>query len=267
MHQARVFAPGIPEFWQNVTIVADTISRVDFTWHATEPGTDVTIEDPINEVTVTFDEVTDSGQTWVSVSDQEPAPTTGFDFLGTYYDISTTATCTGNITMTIAYDEADIPDGQAEEDLRLLHWDGAVPDDVTVLPVDTDNNQITGVVTSLCRLAVGIPPVVTWLPPLSNETAYQAQAGSTVPVKFQLTDADGNMVSDQNVMVTVMPNSGGVAVLTGLAIYETEIPGYRINVKTKGWDIGDYTIHISINQDAEYDLSVVEKGKAKGKQQ
>ncbi|MFC2019338.1 carboxypeptidase regulatory-like domain-containing protein [Chloroflexota bacterium] len=265
IHEARIFAPGIAEFRQNVTIVADTISRVDFTWHSTDTGTDVTIEDTINEVTVTFDEVTGSGETWVTVADQIPAPDAGFTFLGTYYDISTQATYSDNISITIHYDDTGMTP-EDEEILCLLHWNELteVWDDVTVERYTAGSegtDWIRGEVSSLSLLTIGIPPQVTWLPPLSTETPYQAQAGSTVPIKFQLTDTNDNPVSEINVVVTIT-DSEGVVVLSELA----NLTGnhYHLNAKSN-WDPGMYTIRLSTNQDAIYDLILVEEGKANGK--
>ncbi len=37
------------------------------------------------------------------------------------------------------------------------------------------------------------------------------------------------------------------------------------NAKTKEWDLRVYPIRFSVNQDATYGLSFVEKGQAKGK--
>jgi hypothetical protein len=107
------------------------------------------------------------------------------------------------------------------------------------------------------------PYQVTWLPPLSTQEICAAQAGSTVPIKFQVADAEGNPVSGMSVMVTIVRDSDGATVLSGYAVYEPDIPGYRINAKTKDWSLGDYTICLSISEDATYGMSVVEKGKAK----
>jgi len=201
------------------------------------------------------------------VTEEELAPTGGFEFLGEYYDISTQVIFEENVTVTIAYDDTDMAI-EEEEALRLYHGDGAAWEDVTVLPVDTANNLITGVVTSFSGFTIGTGPQITWLPPLATSEVYMAQAGSTVPIKFQLTDLDGYLVSDANVLVSVTNSEGDEILLSELATYEPDIPGYKINAQTKDWGIGEYTINVSVPSlylHAKYGLSIVEEGQAKGK--
>ena len=155
---------------------------------------------------------------------------------------------------------------EEEQALRLYHWNGSIWEDVTVLPVDTANKLIKGLVTSLSPFVVGIPPEVTWLSPLSTGEVYVAQDGSTVPIKFKLTGADGNPVNEASVFVTIIRESDKSIVFSELAVYHPDIPGYKVNAQTKEWDLGEYTIRLSVNQDATYGLSLVEKGQAKGKQ-
>lgn len=107
---------------------------------------------------------------------------------------------------------------------------------------------------------------VTWLPPLTTQEIYTAQAGSTIPVKFQLTDGDGLPITGEEVMVTVTRNSDSAVVFSGMAVYQDEIPGYKINVKTKGWEDGEYTISLSVSEDATYGLVILDKGKGNMKQ-
>jgi len=230
-------------------------------------GDNVTAVDNSTGVSVCFEQVNEPGDLLVDVTDEEPIPTTGFEFFDKYYDISTTANYSGPLTVTIAYDDTGMT-LEEEEALRLCHENGSTWEDVTVLPVDIVNDQITGVVTSFSGFAVGTGPKVTWLPPLATNELYLTQDGSTVPIKFQLTDVNGNLVSDASVTVSVT-DSEGYEVLSGLATYEPDIPGYRINAQTKGWGLGDYTINVSVPSlylGANYGLSIVEKGQAKGKQ-
>ncbi|MBI4743744.1 MAG: fibronectin type III domain-containing protein [Actinobacteria bacterium] len=122
---------------------------------STSTGTDVPASLG-NNVNLNFDQVTGSGTTSVTVSTTAPAPSpSGFNLLGLYYDVSTTATFSGKIRVTFPYDESQVTG--AEADLRLFHWEGGIWKDVTVLPVDTANNLITGEVTSLSPFSVGSP--------------------------------------------------------------------------------------------------------------
>lgn len=229
----------------------------------TPVGTNIEVED--DDINICFSEITTGGETSITTSTEPPEPTEGFEFEGTYYDVNTTATYSDNITVTITYDDTGMT-LEEEELLRLYHWNGFVWEDVTVLPVDTDNNEITGIATSLSWFSVGIPPEVTWLPPLSTSEIYLAQDGSTIPVKFQLTDANGDLVTDAGVIVTITRDSSQQEVLSGIAVYEPDMQGYRINAQTKDWELGEYTIHLSVNQEAIYGLNLVEKGQAKGKE-
>ncbi|MFC2005383.1 leucine-rich repeat domain-containing protein [Chloroflexota bacterium] len=239
------------------------------TEYETPPGDNIVISDNYSGVTLEFTSVNQSGITSILVSGENPGDnTTEFLFLDRYYDINTEASYSGNITITIAYDDTDMT-LEEEGALRLYHWNGAAWEDVTVLPVNTDGNLITGIVASFSWFAVGTGPQITWLPPLATGDVYIVQDGSTVPIKFQLTDLNGNLVDDASVNVTVTrdSDSDGLLVLSKFADFKGN--HYHLNVNTKGWEFGEYTINVSVPSlylRTEYGLSVVEKGKAKGKQ-
>jgi parallel beta-helix repeat protein len=75
------------------------------------------------ELSITFDTVTSAGETTVTVLPGDPAnPPQGFQVLGRYYDISTTATFTGMLEVCFHYD----PEGMTEEQelaLQILHYE------------------------------------------------------------------------------------------------------------------------------------------------
>ncbi|MFC1977224.1 leucine-rich repeat domain-containing protein [Chloroflexota bacterium] len=239
------------------------------TEYETPPGDNIVISDNYSGVTLEFTSVNQSGITSILVSGENHGDnTTEFLFLDKYYDINTEASYSGNITIMIAYADTDMT-LEEEEALRLYHWNGAAWEDVTVLPVDTEGNLITGIVTSFSWFAVGTGPQITWLPPLATSEVYIVQDGSTVPIKFQLTDLNGNPVGDASVMVTVTRDgdSDGLPVLSKFADFKGN--HYHLNVKTKGLEPGEYTVSVSVPDlyfGAKYGLSVVEKGKAKGRQ-
>jgi len=169
-------------------------------------GDDITVS-PISEVTVTFATVTGAGNTTATVSNTPPGGTsTGFRFLGQYYDITTTASYAGPITVSLTYNDAAVPSGK-ENKLKIMHWDGVRWVDCTV-SLDTVNNVITGVVSSLSPFAVAAAPTFDWRPPIS--VGHKFNAGSTVPIKFTLHDALGAFVADTSVQVTVSGNGGSV---------------------------------------------------------
>jgi LPXTG-motif cell wall-anchored protein len=141
---------------ENLSGSSSTVSATTYkTPVSTSTGTDIPASLG-NNVSLNFDQVTGSGTTSVTVSTTEPAPSpSGFNLIGLYYDVSTTATFSGKIKVTLPYDESQVTGSEA--DLRLFHWEGGAWKDVTVLPVDAVNNLITGEVTSLSPFGVGSP--------------------------------------------------------------------------------------------------------------
>ena len=122
----------------------------------TPPSPNVVSVDLGNNIEVTFPEITNSGTTWVTVSETAPSPPpAGFSFMEAFYDIHTTASYTPPITVTLPYDESLIVG--AEANLKMFHWENGGWVDVTVPPVDTVNNTITGQVNSLSPFGIGYP--------------------------------------------------------------------------------------------------------------
>jgi chitodextrinase len=118
----------------------------------TSTGSDVSV-DLGNGVNLNFSQVTGSGSTSITLSYTAPSPPPGgFSFIGYFWDVTTTASFAGTITVTFPYDETQITG--SEENLRLFHWENGAWQDVTVLPVDTVNNRITGEVTSLSPFGI-----------------------------------------------------------------------------------------------------------------
>jgi ABC-type transport system substrate-binding protein len=143
----------------------------------TPPGTSVHVSDPLTNIAVTFDQVTESGTTLVTTSDIGPGPPLEFRVASTYYHIMTDATHTGMTTIAIPYDESKITDG--EESLVLMHWDQSSGTWVNVTSGrDSVNNIIYGTVTSLSVFAVMadvVPPTTL----LMIGTHYSDSSGKT----------------------------------------------------------------------------------------
>ncbi len=71
----------------------------------TQPGTDWWVTDADTGVEVMFGSVTRAGITTMTASTTNPGPGLGaFEILGTFYDIATTATYTGPVTIGLPYD-------------------------------------------------------------------------------------------------------------------------------------------------------------------
>jgi len=127
----------------------------------TVTGTDVTVSPvdpgggPNPDVSVTFATVSAPGTTSVVAWSGGPAAPSDFAVDGPmYYEISTTATHTGAITVCVRYDPGANPDSSL---VRLLHWDSADEPpqwkDVTT-SVDEANSRVCGTTTSLSPFVV-----------------------------------------------------------------------------------------------------------------
>ncbi|NIM52882.1 MAG: hypothetical protein GTO22_27195, partial [Gemmatimonadales bacterium] len=127
-------------------------------WAAnTEPGAEVSVTK--GNTTVTFDEVTATGNTSITVYEDPLGLPTNFAFCQDEYQVSTTAQTAGPITICMRYNDADVPTGSSEEDLCMLHYveDGDYWEDITVSrdPVD---NVVCGECTSLSVFTLALAP-------------------------------------------------------------------------------------------------------------
>jgi hypothetical protein len=131
-------------------------------------------------VEITFSNISSSGTTSLSTTEEAPSLPTGFS-LGepaTYYDIQTTATFSGTIQICIDYTGVQYAD---EADLRLLHYENGAWQDVTTTH-DTANDIICGEATSLSPFAIVDPvappnPVVMILDLVADITALNLANG------------------------------------------------------------------------------------------
>jgi Tol biopolymer transport system component len=114
----------------------------------TGTGSNVVLSLP--PVTFTFENVTQAGNTTVSVTDQGPPPPPGFRLASPtkYFGVTTTAAFTGSVLVCIDYTGLAFFD---ERRLQLFHEPG--PMAVTV-SLDTGATTICGRVTTLSRFAI-----------------------------------------------------------------------------------------------------------------
>jgi hypothetical protein len=139
-----------------------------WTWTVvnTPAGTNVTVELTTTvgtTATVTFAEVSAFGETTLAASDNPPTLSDGYLQLGaTFYDLNTTASFTGTVTVCFSYDPASFTDPDA---VRLLHYDGSTWVDVTTSN-DPVAGQVCGEVTSLSPFGIAMrdttPPETTF---------------------------------------------------------------------------------------------------------
>lgn len=105
--------------------------------------------------TVTFANVTQAGNTSMTISSAGPAPPSGFK-LGnppTYFDLTTTAVFSGTVQVCIDYSGISFGNEAA---LKLFHFEGGVWVDATV-SLDTTSKIICANVTSLSAFAIFEP--------------------------------------------------------------------------------------------------------------
>lgn len=132
----------------------------------TPTGSMVTVE--LSPVMLTFANVTQAGVTSLTTSSTGPQPPTGFT-LGnppTYYELATTASFNGSVTVCINYAAITFNN---EGLTRLFHLEDPNWVDTTV-SLDTTNKIICGRVTSLSPFAI--------LEPTPQPTTLEANAGA-----------------------------------------------------------------------------------------
>jgi len=143
-------------------------------------------------ITLTFAQVTQSGDTSLTTSSSGPPPSVGFK-LGnpaTYYELSTTAVFSGPVTICINYTGISFSN---ESNLKLNHYVSGVWVDQTI-SLDTTNNIICASVTSLSPFAIfeAGNQFYGFFQPVDNlPTLNVVKAGSAIPVKFSLNGDQG----------------------------------------------------------------------------
>ena len=109
---------------------------------------------PSDDVGLIFDNVTVDGFTTVSKTGTGPELPSGFKLTGQYYEIETTASYSGKITIRIIYDGSGMTQ-EEEESLQLMQWNETTQQWMNITTyIDTENNVIYGETTHLCMFAV-----------------------------------------------------------------------------------------------------------------
>ena len=138
----------------------------------TQPGTNVNVNLGSGS-TITFDNVTTAGYTSMTTSNTGSPPPNGFTIIPssnpTHYEITTTATFTGNIKICIQYDDTGLTATQ-EAALKLKVYENSQWVDITI-SLDTNANIICGEVNHLSEFAIMLPSsnsIVKFIPLISN---------------------------------------------------------------------------------------------------
>jgi len=102
-----------------------------------------------------------------------------------------------------------------------------------------------------------------WLSPMGNSNPYVAQQGSAIPVKFTITDFEGNFVEDETVYLQITDSNGNV-VLAPIQVGNNPNNGikiqgnqYHYNLKTKDLPVGSYTIEVFYNNGTQSDIKTI----------
>ncbi len=144
------------------TQTVDTSGNVNSTWvnltNSTQPNTQTgsQVNVTMQNSTVTFATVTVGGNTVETPNSTKTLPS-GYTAVGSYIDISTTATYTAPITVRVKY--TTLPSGYTVSDVRLYHWNDSTNqwDNVTT-SVNAGTSEVIGIVSSLSPFVPGVPP-------------------------------------------------------------------------------------------------------------
>jgi uncharacterized repeat protein (TIGR01451 family) len=149
-------ADGVAYYWHvryqdNLGFWSNYSAETFFCTANTPTGTNVTVTSGTNGVT--FTEVTTSGCTSITTTNQSPGGRLPADMcaLLPYVDITTTADSDPPITVGLGYDPSKVSN---ENTLRLYHWENSRWVDCTT-SVDTVNNIVYGEVDELSPFCIG----------------------------------------------------------------------------------------------------------------
>ncbi len=138
-------------------------------------------------VEVTFPEVQTAGMVTLTTTNnpQGGTPPSQYEFIGTYYELVTTAAYSAPVTVKMFYNDADVTG--IESNLKLFHWDGTAWQDITT-NVDTVNNVITGISPTLSPFAIGEP--LNSPPTVDAGGPYQVDEGGAVQISASGSDPE-----------------------------------------------------------------------------
>jgi len=127
--------------------------------------------------------------------------------------------------------------------------------------MNTDTNAVNYVVYGFSGI----------LPPIKPDGTRVFKLGSTIPVKFQLWDADGNFITDAEAEAIIslkkiigegplgVPQDGdstSAATSGNLFRYDDTDNQYIFNLATKGLSTGTWEITITVNGSASFSVNI-----------
>lgn len=198
-------------------------------------------------VELTFAGVERPGVAVGNVVGRPPAPPAGFKFVGPVFDITTTASYTGPVTVCFLGKGFLPPD-------QLWHA-GAL--------IDSTVNSVTKV----CSLVTSLSPFAVVRPSYELRLLYDPnvakKSGSAYPIKIQLSDPAGDNLSSPSIVVHAIgvtwtaSNTPVVVDDTGNANpdldfrFDSALNGYIFNLSTEGYSTGTYNLIFTAGADPE----------------
>jgi hypothetical protein len=194
---------------------------------------------PSSTTMLTFSSVSSGGETNVTTSTTGPTPPSGFS-LGspaTYYDFTTQATYSGDITVCIDYSPAQYAN---PSNLSLLHYTNGVWTDVT-----TSNNTTTGVI---CGVVSSLSPFA--VAQVLNPVSIEIKPPSAAPVSINLSSAGALPVAilSTSTFDATKINPASIS-LDGAAVRLHGKSGYSCsNLDVNGDKIADLVCQVATDQ-------------------
>jgi DNA-binding beta-propeller fold protein YncE len=216
-------------------------------------GTPVTVTAP--EATITFDSVSGGGTTTI-----EPRSIAGLDVNlpgqftidgGLLYEVTTTATVAGSITL--CFSAAHMNDPAGFEALHVLHAENGQWVDRTASR-NFGTRTICAVTASLSPFAIAKLSSPAYAPRLLHSVDRSFRAGSTAPLKVQVLNWAGANISAASLRLraVALNRSSSAAALaiedSGNANpdsdfrYDADLQGYVFNLSTRSLAPGTYTL-------------------------
>ena len=84
---------------------------------------------------------------------------------------------------------------------------------------------------------------MNWLPPLTKENAYHIQSKQTIPVEFEIKDANGAFVHDDSLRLQLKDKNGAV-VIGPVKPKEQASKMYHYNLQLPKLAPGMYTLEV-----------------------
>jgi parallel beta-helix repeat protein len=204
----------------------------------TSAGENVTVI-PTTNVGLVFDNVTQAGSTTVDLTAAGPAPPSNFKLEGQFFNITTTATFSDNITIRIVYDDTGMTQ-EEEDNLCLDHWNETTHqwENITTLR-DTVNNVIYGQTSHLS--AIGIHTILIHDIGMVNIVPWRTVVGQGYNIRMNLTVSNGGDFTESfHIAVYANPTLIGVIPVDNLSNRTSRVITFVWN--SLGFPYGNFTL-------------------------